>query len=466
MPAAKKPKGRPAANKVTKPAPKSATRRVGAKAAAALEGEVEKLALTEKTTNESPKAKRGRKAKKMADEEADDVLATPPNSDEATKTRGGRGRPKKNATVPDSVQKKVEAPAAKRGRRPAAKKVDEQSASSPAQGEVSEIPETQQAEVMDLDADEELDQVEDLPTFSRFSAPPSVQRINPYYIPQSASKRSASVLSHADDPSIRRRLGELAKKYEALELRYRDLRNVAVVEAEKNFDRLKKQSEERTQSANELIASLRSELATQKNLAKEAKKSQQQLETSEAKVDSLQAQVTALTTSLAESKTEIKGLNMKLNAARAAEATATAQAQVATARVPGSAMKASVMGARGLDQAQVQAAQNGKMKENLYSDLTGLVVTGVKRDGPEDVYDCIQTGRNGTLHFKLAIANENSDENMDEAEFQYKPQLDERRDRALIEMLPEFLVEEISFPRAHAAKFYSRVLKSLTEKLE
>lgn len=239
-------------------------------------------------------------------------------------------------------------------------------------------------------------------------------------------------------------------------------------------------------AANELIASLRSELATQKNLAKEAKKSQQQLEISEAKVDSLQAQVTDLTTSLTDSKTEIKALNTKLNAARAAEATATAQAQVATARVPGSAMKASVMGARGLDQGQVQAAQNGKMKENLYSDLTGLVVTGVKRDGPEDVYDCIQTGRNGSkystletryetitnitllsaLHFKLAIANENSDENMDEAEFQYKPQLDERRDRALIEMLPEFLVEEISFPRAHAAKFYSRVLKSLTEKLE
>lgn len=70
------------------------------------------------------------------------------------------------------------------------------------------------------------------------------------------------------------------------------------------------------------------------------------------------------------------------------------------------------------------------------------------------------------LHFKLAIANENSDENTDEAEFMYKPQLDERRDSQLIEMLPEYLVEEISFPRAHAAKFYSRVLKSLTERLD
>lgn len=70
------------------------------------------------------------------------------------------------------------------------------------------------------------------------------------------------------------------------------------------------------------------------------------------------------------------------------------------------------------------------------------------------------------LHFKLAVANENSGGNTDEAEFMYKPQLDERRDSQLIEMLPEYLVEEISFPRAHAAKFYSRVLKSLTERLD
>lgn len=63
-------------------------------------------------------------------------------------------------------------------------------------------------------------------------------------------------------------------------------------------------------------------------------------------------------------------------------------------------MKPSAMGGRGVDQAQVQAqlqaTQTAKMKENLYSDLTGLLVTSIKRDGPEDVYDCIQTGRNGS----------------------------------------------------------------------
>lgn len=145
-------------------------------------------------------------------------------------------------------------------------------------------------------------------------------------------------------------------------------------------------------AANQLIASLKSDLTSQKQLAKEGQKSQQQLEASEAKVDNLQAHVTEITTSLAEARTEIKTLTTKLSAARAAEAAATAQAQVA--RIPGSAMKPGVM--RGFDAAQVQATQTAKMRENLYSDLTGLVVTGVKRDGPEDVYDCIQTGRNGS----------------------------------------------------------------------
>jgi hypothetical protein len=42
------------------------------------------------------------------------------------------------------------------------------------------------------------------------------------------------------------------------------------------------------------------------------------------------------------------------------------------------------------------AQKEAKMKENLYSDLTGLIIRGVKRKEGEDEYDCIQTGRNGS----------------------------------------------------------------------
>ena len=54
-------------------------------------------------------------------------------------------------------------------------------------------------------------------------------------------------------------------------------------------------------------------------------------------------------------------------------------------------------------------------------------------------------------------------DNYDEAQFMYQPQLDPNRDRALIDLLPDYLVEEITFPRQHAAKFYARVMKALTE---
>jgi hypothetical protein len=40
-----------------------------------------------------------------------------------------------------------------------------------------------------------------------------------------------------------------------------------------------------------------------------------------------------------------------------------------------------------------------KLKEDLYSDLTNLLVHSVKRLEDQDVYDCSQTGRNGSMYF-------------------------------------------------------------------
>jgi hypothetical protein len=79
---------------------------------------------------------------------------------------------------------------------------------------------------------------------------------------------------------------------------------------------------------------------------------------------------------------------MKLTAARSAEASALAK----SSSIPGSAMKG------GLHKANTAATtQAAQMKEDLYSDLTGLIVRSVKRDAREDVYDCLQTGRNGSM---------------------------------------------------------------------
>ena len=51
-----------------------------------------------------------------------------------------------------------------------------------------------------------------------------------------------------NDPATRRRLGEMTKKFENLDMKYRNLREVGVKEAEANFEKLKKQSEERAKS--------------------------------------------------------------------------------------------------------------------------------------------------------------------------------------------------------------------------
>jgi hypothetical protein len=70
------------------------------------------------------------------------------------------------------------------------------------------------------------------------------------------------------------------------------------------------------------------------------------------------------------------------------------------------------------------------------------------------------------LHFKLSIGNDSTSGDFDDVQFMYMPQLDVNRDEALMEILPDYLVEEITFPRPHAGKFYARVMRALTERLE
>ena len=66
----------------------------------------------------------------------------------------------------------------------------------------------------------------------------------------SVTRRRAGSASDTErggnDPATRRKLGEMTKKFENLDLKYRNLREVGIKEAESNFEKLRKQSEERT----------------------------------------------------------------------------------------------------------------------------------------------------------------------------------------------------------------------------
>jgi hypothetical protein len=227
-----------------------------------------------------------------------------------------------------------------------------------------------------------------------------------------------------------------------------------------------------------LIASLRKELAAQQTLAAGAKSSQARVAQLESENSRLVSENTALTTSVATSQKEIKTLTAKIAASR-----------TQPDKLPSSAVK---NGPRGNTVASSHAAeaQNLKLKEDLYSDLTGLMIHNVKRLEGEDVFDCIQTGRNGSklksvyalficsanvspaLRFHLSVSHEPlptatpGATTFDDAEFAYSPLLDDKNDRDLLELLPDYLTEEICFPRSSAARFYSKVADCMTKKIE
>ena len=282
------------------------------------------------------------------------------------------------------------------------------------------IPETQQPEPMELDQSglpgEEDEDEGTLPqsTYkqSNYARAPSKQRQPPVVRKQTGS--ASDTERTGNDPAIRRKLDEMTKKFESLELKYKNLREVGIKEAEVNFEKLKKQSEERTQgtlrvsrlvilpinfgtAANELIASLKLELSTQSAQAQEARSLRTQLSSANSNLAATQANNLQLTSSLAEAQNEIKTLQVKLSA-RAQPVTAET-GHAAPMRTPGSALRARVPG-RGNAMGKEDAAKAGMaiLKEELYSDLTGLILRGVERGEESDVYDCIQTGRNGSMY--------------------------------------------------------------------
>jgi hypothetical protein len=95
---------------------------------------------------------------------------------------------------------------------------------------------------------------------------------------------------------------------------------------------------------------------------------------------------------LASSQSEIKALQTKLAAARNTAASFEAN------KVPGSAIKGSAAN-RATAAATAEAAQVAQLaqwKEDLYTDLTGLIIRDVKNRETDHLYDCIQTGVNGS----------------------------------------------------------------------
>ncbi|KAI9754351.1 MAG: hypothetical protein M4579_004749 [Chaenotheca gracillima] len=318
--------------------------------------------------------------------------------------------------------------------------------------------------------DDEMDNVEIAPKARQVSRARSVSNVRQ---PSNPRKRGASASdtergNGGGDPAVRRKLGEMTKRFQNLDLKYRNLREVGVKEAENNFERLRKQTQEQMEASKQLINSLRQEAASQASLARESRTLQKQVSSKDDEISKLQAKVAQLNSSLSEAKNETKGLAAKLAATRATPAPPQGPDAFRT-----SVNAAKARATPGASAELTQALQVAQLKEDLYSDLTGLIVRGVKSSEEADIYDCIQTGRNGTLQFKLSISktasvnskekNASSVSSYEDAEVTFTPILDADRDSDLIELLPEYLTEEITFARDVVAKFYGRVAECLTK---
>ena len=269
-------------------------------------------------------------------------------------------------------------------------------------------------------------------------------------VPSSRHRRAGSTSSNEGrnpDPTLRRKLGEITKKFDAMEVRYRKLHDVGLIEAKANFDKLKASSEEKTRVSNELINSLKKEITAQKAIVQQAETHSHEADAHKAALADAQAQIASARKEIAELKAErvvlkasqaeveneladaraqikahasiIKQLSeSKAHAATLSKQLTEAQtertnlqAKLFTARstsierqTPGSGLKGQrvpvmkVMTTTAEANAAVQEAQS---KVELYSDLTGLLISRVERRPEEqlDIFDCIQTGRNGSMYY-------------------------------------------------------------------
>lgn len=147
-------------------------------------------------------------------------------------------------------------------------------------------------------------------------------------------------------------------------------------------------------AANDLIASLKKELATQKAIAQESRAFHKQIATRDADLAKTQALADHLSTSLSEAQNENKALQAKLANSR----NASSAVESLNSKTPGSTTKGKAQTRTYMvgSAEAAHAAQVAQMKEDLYSDLTGLILRGVERGSKSDAYDCIQTGRNGS----------------------------------------------------------------------
>lgn len=141
-----------------------------------------------------------------------------------------------------------------------------------------------------------------------------------------------------------------------------------------------------------LVDSMQSDLNAQTALSSETRILKKKLAAKEAEVTKLQTKIQELNRSLQEQQNEAKVLSAKLSVAQSQRAVT----------VPGSAVKPGIRGVQGAAKSNgivggPDDAWVAKMKEDLFADLTGLLIMSVKKEAQGPVFECLQTGGNGSM---------------------------------------------------------------------
>jgi len=139
-----------------------------------------------------------------------------------------------------------------------------------------------------------------------------------------------------------------------------------------------------------LIAALQADLAAQTTLAAESRALAKKLAAKDAENTKLSVKIAELNKAVATAQKDNQMLQAKLTAAEASRV-----------QVPGSAAKAGRGGVVALAMAGLAGDQAWKcqVKEELYRDLTNLVIMTTKKDAETHVFECLQTGTNGSKWF-------------------------------------------------------------------
>ncbi|KAF2877270.1 chromosome segregation protein Csm1/Pcs1-domain-containing protein [Massariosphaeria phaeospora] len=392
----------------------------------------------------------------------------PPKAEKAQEEEAVAAKPGRKTTRKTAEKEPTAKPAAKAKAKPTGKSRGTKRAPElepEPEPEVLVVPETQPDFDDPMDIEESIEVEDEIPESMPPPPPPrpSGRRNPPAARPsrqQSAGPRRAGSASDTErDPVLRRKLGELTKKLEAMTTKYDALKEAASSGKESNFDQLKRKTEQAAKEQDAVIKTLKSQLSETQSRTAELTSLRRDMTSLTSDNTRLAAEKKTLADSLAAAHNENKTLSSKLAAARWS-------APPEAKPVPGSAIKARSTGVVLPGAAEAaKDAQFQKQKVDLYSDLTNLVVIGSRKsEDDEQVYDCLQTGRNGTLHFHLTVATPSAAASYDDTEFVYNPLLNEQRDRELLDLLPDYLTEEICFPRAQAAKFYMKVVDSMSKK--